>query len=283
MIVRLFRLFPLLAALVFASFPAGRPDVAEAQRLVVAAGTSLVADIVNDLGGGALTAEAILPAAACPGHTDLKASDLALLHQARAILLHDWQVRMDAVMGPIRNEAALAAKVRVVDAPGNWMVPDRQAAATLAVSRIMAEIDPPHEALYRQRAEKRLAAVSELAGVLTARAAPARGLPVLADVQQEPLLAWFGFDVAARYGRFEESGPQQVAKALQTAREAKVRLVADNLQSSGGSGKSLAEDLNAAFVVLSNFPGAFPNAPTWAATITENLDRCLAALASHGK
>ncbi len=279
---RLFRLLPLFVTLLCSWVLAARPDVARAESLVIAAGTSLVADIVNDLGGGVMTAKAIMPAAACPGHTDLKASDLARLHQARAILLHDWQAHMDAVMGPLQADASLAAKVRVVDAPGNWMVPDRQEAATAAVARILADIDPPHAVLYREKARERAAAIAGLAETLAARAAPARNVPVLADAQQEPLLAWFGFHVAARYGRFEESGPQQLAKALQTARQAKVRLVVDNLQSSGGSGKPLAEDLNAAFVVLSNFPGAFPEAPTWAATVTENLDRCLAALASHG-
>jgi zinc transport system substrate-binding protein len=262
---------------------AGLPTRVLAGPLVIAAGTTLVSDIVNDLGRDHMIARPLMPAAACPGHTDLRASDLALLHEAKSIVLHDWQARMDAVMGPIRNEPALVGKVRIVDAPGNWMVPERQQAATQALAEVMAELDPEHSTLYRDRARERATVVSEVASELTSRAAPGKGVPVMADVQQKQLLTWFGFNVAAEYGRFEESGPERLAQALQTARQANVRIVADNLQSAGGSGQTLAEDLGANIVVLSNFPAAFPDAPTWAATITENLDRCLAALKRHGK
>ena len=251
--------------------------------VVIAAGSTLVADILSDLGQGHVTATPIMPAAACPGHTDLRASDMAALEKAKAIVLHDWQTHLDAVMGPIRNDPALAAKVRVVDAPGNWMVPERQKAATQAVARLLAAIDPPRAALYTQRAEARIAMVDQVAGELAAKAKPLVGLPVMADVQQKPFLQWLGCDIAAQYGRFEESGPQKLAQAVAEARKAHVRLVADNLQSSGGSGKTLAEELGAAFVVLTNFPGGFPDAPTWAESAAANLDRCLAALGRHGE
>jgi len=249
--------------------------------IVIAAGTTLVSDIVDDLGQGFVVATPIMPAAACPGHTDLRASDMRTLENARAILLHDWQTHLDAVMGPIRSDPALAAKVRVVDAPGNWMVPDRQKAATLAVARLLAAIDPPHAALYEERAKVRTSMVERVGGELHAKARPLAGLPVMADVQQKPFLEWLGCNIAAQYGRFEESGPQKLAQAVAEARKANVRLVADNLQSSGGSGKTFAEELGAAFVVLTNFPGGFPDAPVWAQAVAANLDRCLAALGRH--
>lgn len=259
------------------------PVWAQATPIRIAAGTTLVADIVNDLGQGFLTATTLMPAAACPGHTDLRASDLRRLHEARAIILHDWQAHLDAVMGPIKSEATLADKVRFVEAPGNWLVPQRQQAATLAVAQILAALDPPHAGLYRERAKARAAAIARIAKDVAAKALPLKGLPVMADVQQKPLLAWFGCQVAAEYGRFEETGPERLARAVAAAKAAHVRLVIDNLQSSGGAGKTLAEDLDAAYAVLSNFPGAFDNTPTWATTIAANLERCLAALARHGR
>lgn len=280
---RALRLSLVLALLCLWPAPAGLAAGARETPIPVAAGTTLVADIVNDLGRGHMAAAPIIPAAACPGHTDLRASDLRRLHEAKAIMLHDWQAHQDAVMGPIRNEASLAAKVRIINAPGNWMVPKRQQAACLAVAEVMAAIDPAYAALYRERAKARAAAVAKTAATLAAKAAPLRGVPVLVDMQQGALLAWFGCTVAATYGRFEETGPERLARAVAAAKTARVRLVVDNLQSSGGSGKTFAEDLGAAYAVLSNFPGAFDNAPTWAATLAANLDRCLAALARHGR
>ncbi|MFU2207952.1 metal ABC transporter substrate-binding protein [Solidesulfovibrio sp. C21] len=271
------------ACLCFALLTASALAQTQATPIVIAAGTTLVADIVGDLGRGFLTAAPIVPAASCPGHTDLRASDMRTLANAKAIILHDWQTHFDSVMGPIRNDPALIPKVRVVAAPGNWMVPDRQKAATLAVAGILAAIDPPHAALYGERAKARVAEVDGIAAALSVKAKTLAGLPVMADCQQEPFLQWLGCDVAAQYGRFEESGPQQLAQAVAKARNAHVRLVVDNLQSSGGSGKTFAEELDAAFVVLSNFPGGFPNTPTWAEAVAANTDRCLAALKRHGK
>lgn len=274
----------LALACICLAVPARRGEAGERESpIVIAAGTTLVSDIVGDLGQGVAMATPIMPAAACPGHTDLRASDMRTLQYAKAILLHDWQTHLDAVMGPLRSDPALAAKVRVVDAPGNWMVPDRQKAATLAVARMLAAIDPPHAALYEERAKARTGMVDRVAGELRAKARPLAGLPVMADVQQQPFLKWLGCDIAAQYGRFEESGPQKLAQAVAKARENHARLVADNLQSSGGSGKTFAEELGAAFVVLTNFPGGFPDAPTWADAVADNLDRCLAAVKRHGE
>jgi len=55
--------------------------------------------------------------------------------------------------------------------------------------------------------------------------------------------------------------------------------VADNLQSGGlSAGELLARDIGTAYLVLSNFPGGFPDTPTWQAAFEENIRRLAASL-----
>lgn len=277
---RLGRVFPMLLLGLWLLLAANAAHAGQ-PVMVLAAGSTLVADIVNDLGRGFMTAIPVVSPSACPGHGDLRASDLANLGRARAILVHDWQTHFEAVMGPIRNDPALAAKVVAVTAAGNWMVPARQKAATMELAGILGGLDPAHAAMIDARARARVARIERVEAQLAARAGPLAGVPVMADIQQTAFLAWLGCNVAATYGRFEETGPKRLAEAVAEARNAGVRLVVDNLQSSGGSGKVFAEDLGAGYAVLSNFPGAFDDAPTWADTVAANLDRVLAALPRH--
>ncbi len=88
---------------------------------------------------------------------------------------------------------------------------------------------------------------------------------------QRPFLEWLGCDVVGDYGRFEETTPERLAKLMDTAKARGVVLVVDNLQSTGAAGASLAEDLGAGHAVLSNFPGGYPEAPTWEQTADRNL------------
>ncbi|WP_027191886.1 metal ABC transporter solute-binding protein, Zn/Mn family [Fundidesulfovibrio putealis] len=265
----------LLAVLLSLSVPALAQD-----RLEVMAGTSLIEDIVTDLGGSRVAVKTIIPAAACPGHYDIRTSDVAYLAQARIILLHDWQERMPAMVSILDAVSGARERAVVVQVKGNWMVPDRQVEAVRAVESILERVDPGHAAAYREKSLDRLRMV-EAAGERMRERMKQAGLlntPVMCDVMQRPFVELLGLAVVADYGRFEEMGPEALAKALNAAKAAGARLVLDNMQSTGAAGKALADDLGAAHATLSNFPGGYPGADTWEAAVSKNVDLILAAL-----
>jgi zinc transport system substrate-binding protein len=282
--MRIPRLGPLLrgvllacAAAVF-SVPAICAPARPAAAPCVLAGTALLEDIVADLGGGTLTARTLIPGSACPGHADLRASDVAFSREAGLILIHDWQRDMPMLRALARTAPETQARTRVVPAPGNWMLPGRQAEATTAVAKLLSELAPGQAKGIQARAKARQTRIAATADRLRERAARAGlvGVRVACDGMQRPLLEWLGLVVVAEYGRMEGMTPRQMAEVAAKAKAGGARLVVDNLQSTGGSGRALAEDLGAGHAVLTNFPGV-PGGETWEKAVAWNVERLAAA------
>jgi zinc transport system substrate-binding protein len=279
---RAFRLALLALALCLAL--AGTRHACAAELPRVLAGTTLIEDIVADLGQGRVSVRTLIPGSACPGHADLRASDVSFAGSARAVLIHDWQRDMPMLQALRRSAPETFARVRPVNAPGNWMLPARQAQATTALAAMLAEIAAAGAKDVQRRARERQARIAALAARVKARAAQGGivGLRVICDAMQKPFLEWLGCVVVADYGRFEGMNPRQLAEVMSKAKAGKAVLVVDNMQSTGGSGKALADDLRAGHAVLTNFPGGDPRADTWERAVEMNLNRLLAAVKARG-
>lgn len=274
----LLRLLPTLLLLV-AVVVATRPAVA-GDRLMVLAGTTLIEDVVRGVGGERVAVRTVIPGAACPGHYDVRASDIAAFARADVILLHDWQRGQSHIRSMLATDAAAEGKVRVPEVAGNWMLPEVQARGITAVTVLLSRADPGGAQEYARNGADRAAralAVGEEVRAAVARAGVA-GLPVIADVMQRPLLEWLGLRVVADYGRFEEMGAEALGRTMTAARRAGAVLVVDNLQSTGGAGKALADDIGARHVVLTNFPGGFVDTPDWESSLRRNAALVMEAL-----
>lgn len=249
-------------------------------RLQVLAGTTLIEDLVLAVGGDRVAARTVIPGGACPGHHDVRASDVAAFARADLILLHDWQRGQAHIRALLDTAPGAAGKVRVPEAPGNWMLPEAQARAALAVGELLAAADPGGAAAYSRRAAERAARARAVADEVRGLAAASgiAGVPAIGDVMQRPMLEWLGLRVVGDYGRFEETGAEALARTVAAGKAARAVLVADNLQSTGGAGRALAEDMDARLVVLTNFPGGFPDTPDWESSFRRNADMVMAAV-----
>jgi len=238
------------------------------------AGTSLVEDILAGLAGGRVAVKTVIPAAACPGHYDVRTSDVAFLARAKLILLHDWQERMPALVSILDAVPSAREKVRVVRVKGNWMTPGSQAEATEAIARVLEETDSANAGIYRNNAKARIERTRSVgfAARERIREVGLEGAPVICDVMQRPFVEFLGLRVVADYGRFEETGAEALARTVTAAKAAGARLVLDNLQSTGAAGKALADDIGAGHATLTNFPGGLPGTDTWEAAVARNAE-----------
>lgn len=251
----------------------------ESPKLKVATGTSLIADIVKNVGGDKVETVNIVPPAACPGHFDLKPGDVQKLAEARLFLRHDWQGKMftKELIESVHNKDLQVVEVAVA---GNWMAPPVQKEAVTKIAGILMEKDPSNRAYYEQNAD-RLVSQIEAKGQETLsrlQAAGAGGVKVLCSEMQQGFLKWAGFDVVATYGRPEELSPQKMQELINKGKQAGVKLVVDNLQSGPDAGKGMAKELGAAKVTISNFPGGLPQTDTWSAALDKNVELLLDAL-----
>ena len=253
-----------------------------AQRSVdIMAGSSLIANVVQDVAGDTLTTRTLIPADTCPGHYDVKPSDIAALATCKALFIHDYQQYFTNI-----NDAVAAAdnpdlNITVLNVTGNWMVPAVQAEAVDTIAQVLEQLYPDNAAYNQQRATEREQAIvahgQEVENAL--QQAGVDGVKVICADMQADFVSWAGFSVTATFGRPEDLSTADVAQLVDEANQVGAVLIIDNLQSGSTTlGASIEQDVEAIPVTISNFPGGFANTETWEKAIDENVNLLLAAM-----
>ena len=251
-----------------------------APREEIVAGSTLLEDILNDLTGGTSTVGGLIPPGMCPGHYDLRPSDLERVARCKVFLLHPWQRRAANIQALIEGAKLPQERVEVVDVAGSWMVPEVHAEVVEAIAAILERCSA-EAAPEAGRVAERVAAVKAHGEAIARRVEEASlpGLKVLCSDKQEELARWAKLDVVATYGRPEDLSVAEVERLIRVGRQAGVTLVIDNLQSGDTrTSMALAEELDAAQVTLSNFPGAFDGTETWEKAFARNIELLIEAV-----
>ena len=247
----------------------------------IMAGSSLIADVAQDLTDGKMEVRNLIPPGMCPGHYDVKPSDVETLANSKAFLIHNWQQNMKNITGLVEAADNPNLIVKVIDVPDAPMVPDVQVEAIDKIAQALGEIDSQNSAYYQEKAGKRKQAVLAQGKAVgdRLREAKASEIKVICSGMQAGFVKWAGFDVIATYGRPEDLSVADVEQLVTKAKQAGVALVIDNLQSgTTATSKAVAQDIGAIQIIISNFPGGFENTETWEKTIDKNVDLLLEAL-----
>ena len=247
----------------------------------IVAGSSLIADIAQDLTDGKMKVRNLIPPGMCPGHYDVKPSDVETLANSKVFIIHNWQQNMKNITGLVEAADNPNLIVKVIDVPDKPMVPQIQAETVDKIAQALGEIDPENPAYYQEKAAERTQAILAKGGEVKGKLQDANvsGVKVVCVEYQAGFVEWAGFDVVATYGRPEDLSVADVEKLVVEAKEAGAALVIDNLQSGAtAASEAMAEDIGATQVTLSNFPGGFENTETWEKAIDKNVDLLLKAL-----
>ena len=247
----------------------------------IMAGSSLIADIAQDLTDGKMEVRNLIPPGMCPGHYDVKPSDVETLANSKVFIIHNWQQNMKNITGLVEAADNPGLVIKIIDVPDKPMVPQIQAETVDKIAQALGEIDPENSAYYQEKAAERAQAIlakgEEVKGKL--QDANVSGVKVICVEYQAGFAEWAGFDVVATYGRPEDLSVAGVEKLVVEAKEAGVALIIDNLQSGAtAASEAMAQDIGAIQVTISNFPGGFENTETWEKAIDKNVDLLLKAL-----
>jgi len=251
-----------------------------ASKLKVVTSTSLLASILERVGGDRVDVVNIIPPAQCPGHFDVKPGDIQKLADADLFLLHGWQGEMFSqdLIASADNPDLTVIKINI---EGNWMTPPVQLKAVDEITAILNQVDAENSSRYQKSA-------AELKYKIEAKGAEIESRLANADLSRVNVMCadmlvgfvkWAGFNTVATYGRPDSLTPQVVKKLVDKAKEAEVALIIDNLQSGQDAGKGIAEELGCKRVILSNFPGGFDNTETWEKAIDRNVELLLEIIA----
>jgi len=252
----------------------------------IVAGSSLITNIIQDVADGKLKVRTLIPPGMCPGHYDVKPSDIEALANSKALFIHDYQENFKNVTGLIEAAENPDLIVRVIDVKGNWMAPTVQAEAVDKIAQALGEIDQENSAYYQEKAAERAQAILATGEEVKNRLLEVgvEKVKVVCSDMQAGFVEWAGFDIVAIYGRPEDLSVAEVEKLVVEAKEAGVALVIDNLQSGATSNsETMAEDVGAIQVTISNFPGGFEDTETWEKALDKNVDLLLEALDEWGE
>jgi len=247
----------------------------------VVTGSSLITDIVQNIAGNRVEPRTLIPPGVCPGHYDIKPSDIEALSKSRALLIHTYQQNFKNITQLVEAANNPNLIVKVINVEGNWMVPQVHAEAVLKIAQALGELDPENSESYQLRAEQRRGAILAKGEEVARELSQARvsDIKVICADMQAGFVKWAGFQIVATYGRPEDLSVADIEKLISQAREAGVALVIDNLQSGAtATSEAMAQDIGAIQVTISNFPGGFENTETWEKALDRNVELLLAAV-----
>lgn len=140
----------------------------DTSKLEVVTSTSLITLLVERVGGDAVDVVNIIPPAQCPGHFDVKPSDIRKLADADLFIMHGWQgEKFSGDLIASANNSNLA--VFKIDIKGNWMTPPIQLEATDKITDSLCQVDTENCSEYQELAARYKARVESKEAELKAK------------------------------------------------------------------------------------------------------------------
>jgi len=217
----------------------------------IIATTSLIGTIVEAIGKDKVDIVTIIPGGMCPGHFDLKPGDIASSYDAKLLLNHGWEGWMTKLVSSIENKNLVAKTIAIEE---NWMIPDIHKRAADEITKILTEVDSLNKGWYEKNLKDYKTKIDSVAIQLQDRTKDLLGIKVISSNYQADFLTWLGLNIIATYERPEELTPKGLANLIEIGKSENIQIVIDNLQSSSQLGKQIVEEIDAAHVVLTNFP-----------------------------
>lgn len=246
--INIYSTFFAIAALLLA----GCDDEPAERKTAVAVSSPYIEAAVKDLLGDETTLVSLAGPNMCPGHFDMRPSQLRELANARLLLRFDFQEGLDKKLAG----RELSPEIVSIVPSGGLCVPDTY----LGVCRQLAERFTADRTMSRADADRRLAEIerrmADLREEITGKidAAGLRDVPVLCSEHQEEFCRWLGLRVASRFPSADTASTGGIEKAVNDANAARVRIIVANRPEGRRAADALADRFDAPVVVFDNFP-----------------------------
>jgi len=250
---------------------------AQQQSPKIVATNSYLQCAVRDLMGDDTPVATLAGPGMCPGHFDIRPSQVEQVRRARLVLRFDFQKSLDAKLAPTANDAHKIAEVRLA---GGLCEPD----SYLSACRQVAEALVQAGFLETTEAHRRIGRIGQridaLARSCRSKTAPLKGTAVLSSVHQEAFCRWLGLSVVATFSAADTAGVGQVDRAVRQGDQAAVRFVIANKPEGRKLADALAQRLGAKVVVFDNFPAVDADGHPFDQLLEGNVERLLEAAGS---
>jgi len=218
----------------------------------IAVSNSYLAAAIRDLLGEKADLLVLAEPGMCPGHFDLRPSQMRQMRSCGLLVRFDFQQSLDSRLGDT-DDPPRVVPVRV---PGGMCEPDSYESVCRQVADALVE----KGLLSREAADQRLSAISrrmsQLADWMESRveAAGLRDATTLSSGHQAAFCRGLGLNVVATFSGADAATPGQIEEALKAGKQSGVRFVVANLPEGRQLADALADRFQAKAVVFGNFP-----------------------------
>ncbi len=247
--IRPIRIFLVAAALTTAI--AGCSDNSCDSVPPAAATNSFLESCVRDLLGCDTAVLRLAEPGMCPGHFDIRPSQVQKLSRCRILLRMDFQDSLDSKLG-IATDRGL--KIAGINIPGGLCEPDSYISACRQTSAALIEAGLLDSATAENRLAEIERRVKETASRYRKLAEPLKGTPVLASVHQAAFCRWLGLDVVDTFTGADTAQTSRFEDAYKAGKAEGAKIIVANLPEGRQAADALAEKLKAKVVVFGNFP-----------------------------
>ncbi|MCL2102424.1 MAG: zinc ABC transporter substrate-binding protein [Syntrophorhabdaceae bacterium] len=247
------------------------------KNLNIVAGTELIADITRDLLGDGVQILTLISASSCPGHYDVRATDIAFMSRADVIIIHEWQGKQKPVADAVKAAGNLAALFFAGPMP-SWLIPENQIQASRNLAVLFSGMPGINAKRVEDRLAQRIERIAEAVAVCEKDLGPFAGSPVMVSDMQAGFVRRFGMNVIADYGRAEDISPGGLMRLSVAGKKAGALVVVDNMQSGAEAGLPLAGEIGAAYIAFSHFPRFVQEVPDYETLLRYNCGLLTAAL-----
>jgi zinc transport system substrate-binding protein len=252
-----------------------RNDTAPPARPAVAVANSFLGAAARDLVGDAANIVELAPPGTCPGHFDIRPSQIEALRACRALFRFDFQSGLDQKLAPLADDGLLIQSIEVehgLCTPTAYINACRQVGTALTHKQLITA---------REHAE-RVTAIQERMVNLTDRvqadiaAAGLAGLRVIASPHQRDFCELLGLEVVTTLGGSDTTSVGDINAAL--AESAAVQAVIANLPEGRRLADALGQRLNVPVIVFGNFPDQARHHGQFDELVLSNATRLIQAL-----
>jgi zinc transport system substrate-binding protein len=238
----------------------------------IAVSNSYLYAIVRDLCGDATEIFCVVPPGMCPGHFDIRPSDVQRLYASRVLLAFDFQESI----GGILPENGSGPAFHTITPPPGMCIPASYLDMAQQTAEVLIAEYPDCAAHFRDRLDaigSRIAALEQECADTIQRL----GLidaPVLTSRHQSAFAEWLGLAVAATFTGRDAETAANINAALRQSDGSGVRWIIANRQEGTQLAEAMANRLGVPVAVFSNFPTVFADAlaaPAFDAMVRDNL------------
>lgn len=258
-----------VAVLLSATISCDRPAAGASGPTVAVSNTYLEAAL-HDVVGPAVPVVRLAPPGACPGHFDLRPSQITALRASRLVLRFDFQADLDQKLGAT---ATRGPRIAAITVPGGLCEP----ASYLAACRQVAEATVDAGLLERTTADARLTAIlqrlDELSAWARGRVSEAKldGTAVVTSRHQAAFCRFLGLTVVATFTGADTASIEEINAAIRGG--APARAVVANTPEGRRLADALGQRLGVPVIVFDNFPAEAFGGTGFDALVRGNVER----------